>query len=290
MEMRTALRSLVETSVLAAMTLFLLQARGASSWAAGETPTEALRSLMDAALSAARQGDQAKLEEIAQSLRIPNYETWFKATFGDEEGAKLAAAYSSHMDQDEKSFPKVITGMTTREGEIVVEDAKEPRNSAGNYCGQELVKSAKNDASFYRVSLQWIDPSGIRQWLVAGYFVLVEGSYRRLNCVSLGIFGPIRVGGNVQHARIIKKVPPVYPDEARQAGISGTVRLHAIIAKDGTIKNLELVSGHPLLAQAALDAVRQWTYQQTLLNGFPVEVDTTIDVIFALNARPSQRP
>jgi protein TonB len=114
----------------------------------------------------------------------------------------------------------------------------------------------------------------------------VDGAYRRLNCASLGLFGPIRVGGNVQSAKSIKKVPPVYPVEARQAGISGTVRLHVIIAKDGTIEQLELVSGHPLLAQAALDAVRQWTYQPTLLNGKPVEVDTTIDVIFSLNLPP----
>jgi periplasmic protein TonB len=95
--------------------------------------------------------------------------------------------------------------------------------------------------------------------------------------------GPIRVGGNVQAARILNRVQPVYPALARQTRISGTVRLHAIISKDGTIQQLEVMSGHPLLQQAALDAVRQWRYQPTLLNGEPVEVDTTIDVIFSLN-------
>src|SRR5215470_8810255 len=95
--------------------------------------------------------------------------------------------------------------------------------------------------------------------------------------------GPIRVGGNVQAARIINRIQPVYPPLARQTRISGTVRLHAIISKDGTIQQLEVMSGHPLLQQAALDAVRQWRYQPTLLNGEPVEVDTTIDVIFSLN-------
>ena len=87
-------------------------------------------------------------------------------------------------------------------------------------------------------------------------------------------------------AKIIKRVQPVYPPLARQTRIQGTVRLHVIIAKDGTIKQLEIMSGHPLLQQAALDAVRQWRYQPTLLNGDPVEVDTTIDVIFALNEGP----
>ncbi|HKW61348.1 MAG TPA: TonB family protein [Candidatus Acidoferrum sp.] len=95
--------------------------------------------------------------------------------------------------------------------------------------------------------------------------------------------GPIRVGGNVQAARIVNRVQPVYPPLARQTRISGTVRLHAIITKDGTIRELEVLSGHPLLQQAALDAVRQWRYQPTLLNGEAVEVDTTIDVIFSLN-------
>src|ERR1700739_1220122 len=95
--------------------------------------------------------------------------------------------------------------------------------------------------------------------------------------------GPIRVGGNVQAARIVNRVQPVYPPLARQTRISGTVRLHAIISKDGTIQQLEVMSGHPLLQQAALDAVRQWRYRPTTLNGEPVEVDTTIDVIFSLN-------
>jgi protein TonB len=95
--------------------------------------------------------------------------------------------------------------------------------------------------------------------------------------------GPLRVGGNVQAARIINRVQPVYPPLARQTRISGTVRLHAIIGKDGAITQLEVMNGHPLLQQSALDAVRQWRYQPTLLNGEPVEVDTTIDVIFSLN-------
>ena len=76
---------------------------------------------------------------------------------------------------------------------------------------------------------------------------------------------------------------PLYPPLARQTRISGTVRPHAIIAKNGTVEQLEVISGHPLLVQAALDAVRQWKYQPTTLNGEAVEVDTTIDVIFSLN-------
>ncbi len=93
----------------------------------------------------------------------------------------------------------------------------------------------------------------------------------------------IRQGGAVTQASLINRVQPNYPPLARQTRISGTVRLHAIISKDGTVQQLEVLSGHPLLVQAALDAVRQWRYRPTTLNGEPVEVDTTIDVIFSLN-------
>jgi protein TonB len=93
----------------------------------------------------------------------------------------------------------------------------------------------------------------------------------------------IRQGGNVTAAKLVNKVQPLYPPLARQTRISGTVRLHAIIGKNGQVEQLEVISGHPLLVQAALDAVKQWRYQATTLNGEPVEVDTTIDVIFSLN-------
>ena len=91
-----------------------------------------------------------------------------------------------------------------------------------------------------------------------------------------------RVGGAVQAAKLVNRVQPIYPPLARQTRISGTVKLHAIIGKDGAVQQLQVVSGHPLLVQAALDAVKQWRYQPTLLNGEPVEVDTEIDVIFSL--------
>jgi protein TonB len=80
-------------------------------------------------------------------------------------------------------------------------------------------------------------------------------------------------------------VNPIYPGLARQAGIDGLVKLHAIIGKDGTIQELSLISGHPLLVQAALDAVRQWRYEPTLVNGQAVEVDTAIEVFFQLQKK-----
>jgi len=92
----------------------------------------------------------------------------------------------------------------------------------------------------------------------------------------------IRVGGSVQKARLAKRVSPRYPPLARQARIQGTVKLTAIIARDGSVEKLEVGSGHPLLVPSAIEAVKQWQYKPTLLNGVAVEVVTQIDVIFKL--------
>lgn len=92
----------------------------------------------------------------------------------------------------------------------------------------------------------------------------------------------ILVSTGVQAAKLVSQPRPQYPDLARKARIQGTVRLTAIIGKDGSIQSLQLVSGHPLLIQTAISAVRMWRYDPTLLNGEPVEVITQIDVNFTL--------
>jgi TonB family protein len=92
----------------------------------------------------------------------------------------------------------------------------------------------------------------------------------------------IRVGGNVQSANIVQKVNPVYPPEAKQNHIEGLVRFTVIIGKDGRVQNVTLVTGDPLLAEAAREAVSKWVYKPTLLNGDPVEVITQVDVNFTL--------
>ncbi|HEY2384036.1 MAG TPA: energy transducer TonB [Terriglobia bacterium] len=93
---------------------------------------------------------------------------------------------------------------------------------------------------------------------------------------------PVRKGGVIQAANLIQQIKPSYPLLARQARVQGVVVMEAEISKDGSVQSLRVISGHPLLNQAALDAVRQWKYRPTLLNGEPVEVLTTITVTFTL--------
>jgi TonB family protein len=93
----------------------------------------------------------------------------------------------------------------------------------------------------------------------------------------------IKVGGKVMQKKLVHKVAPVYPPLAKQAQIQGTVRLQAVVAPDGSIKDLQVISGHPLLIPPSEEAVRQWRYEPTLLNGNPVEVVTQIDINYTLS-------
>ena len=92
----------------------------------------------------------------------------------------------------------------------------------------------------------------------------------------------VRVSQGVSQGLLIRKVQPVYPPLARQARIQGNVVLQAEISKDGTIENLRLMSGHPMLAPSAIEAVKQWRYKPYFLNGEPVEVETVVTVNFTL--------
>lgn len=94
---------------------------------------------------------------------------------------------------------------------------------------------------------------------------------------------PARVSGGVMEGLLVGKVIPVYPPLARAMGMEGTVVLQATISKTGTIENLRVVSGPELLQKAALDAVSRWRYRPYLLNGEPVEVETTINVNFTMH-------
>jgi len=105
----------------------------------------------------------------------------------------------------------------------------------------------------------------------------------RREAEATAVPGRIKVGGNAQQTKLVLQPRPVYPPEAKAARVQGKVSLMAIIGKDGAVKNLEVISGDPLLVPSALDAVKQWVYTPTLLNGNPVEVQTQIDVNYTLS-------
>jgi TonB family protein len=147
----------------------------------------------------------------------------------------------------------------------------------------------KNPVPLYYVQFPRKNPTDKFNEL-AGAFIFEGGAFRYLpESALLAVPGTqsslpqrIRVGGNVQQVALLRQVQPTYPPDAKRNHIQGTVLLHAIVAKDGTMKELLVISGPPELYPSALDAVRQWVYKPTLLQGQPVEVDTSISVVYQL--------
>lgn len=93
---------------------------------------------------------------------------------------------------------------------------------------------------------------------------------------------PLRVGGNVQESKLIKRVEPVYPELAKRARVQGMVMLQVLVDETGHVADIKVLKGNPLLDPSALEAVRSWIYSPTLLNGEPVPVIATVTVIFNL--------
>ena len=93
---------------------------------------------------------------------------------------------------------------------------------------------------------------------------------------------PIPVGGNVQNSKLIQKIDPAYPELAKRARVAGIVLLQVTVDEQGMVGEVKLIRGHSLLNQSAIDAVRQWRYSPTLLNGEPVPVIATVTVNFVL--------
>ncbi len=145
---------------------------------------------------------------------------------------------------------------------------------------RDRLRKINQMAAHYLARAQSIEPE-IPRWQASLKRATEEPQVTRVPDPTPGV-KRITVGGAVQRAKVLKTVQPEYPPLAKQARIQGTVRFSVVIGSDGTIKNLTLLGGHPLLVQAARDAVQQWVYNPTLLNGEPVEVVTQIDVNFTL--------
>lgn len=117
---------------------------------------------------------------------------------------------------------------------------------------------------------------------IPGGSPFAHGATTQPHVVSGPPLGPQRISQGVAEGMLINRVVPVYPPIARIAGVQGTVVLEATISTRGTIENPHVISGHPMLQQAAIDAVSRWRYRPYLLNGTPVEVETTVSVVFSL--------
>jgi protein TonB len=126
-------------------------------------------------------------------------------------------------------------------------------------------------------------PGGVPGGQLGGVIGGIISSTSSLNSVPKLDMKRVRISQGVTQGMVLRKVEPVYPKIALSAHVTGAVLLNAIIGKDGSIAELHVISGHPMLVQAAIDAVKQWHYRPYLLNGEPVEVETNITVTFEIS-------
>ncbi len=245
-------------------------------------------------------GDKAGAEAILRSFVLPDPERWFIRTFGEDVGKQMAGQYipTSHvMVQQLEGIMNHLEDMKFNDVEVRKFD-KPCDDHADDYV-YPLLLARTEPVPFYEATFR----NG-NSYQVMNSFVFVDGVFRYIGRVNIPdnlLFDELRnkasdtpaaastakkgvkLGGNFAAGRLTKRVPPVYPEDARRKYVQGTVRLLAVIQEDGSIGELRVAKGVCSLSRAAIDAVKQWKYQPFLVNGLNVRVFTTIETVFTLN-------
>jgi TonB family protein len=247
--------------------------------------TGGLKSLLQDWFAAIRAGDTAKSSQYLESFAIPNHQEWFVRIFGAAEGARLETKYTDLQAKPLEWLKKSAEREVKAEKYSVEVSVFDKSTSTQMRLPQAFLAAMVQPTPIYHAVSR--KDANDKSSDFIGNFVYVEGGFRYIDLQvmqALSTAPPMRVtiGGNVQAARLTNRVQPVYPQEAKDQKIQGTVKLYVIIGTDGSVHQIQVVSGHSMLVQAAIDAVRQWRYQPILLNGQPVEVDTQINVVFSL--------
>jgi hypothetical protein len=263
---------------------------------------------LQAALDAHKRGDTPRFNALIDEFSLSDPEKWLAENFGALKALQLATKYEEALSNFQSHIIWVAESWTSKSPlELRVEPAEMAKPAADVGPENALPKPlAPMEIRSFRFTVNYGDQA-LPSWVDS--FVYEDGTLRFIGGTVPfwaeelhGLRTPqptspmesgsqpsepktvqrIRVGGNVQQAKALHMVQPVYPADAKYAHIQGTVVLHGIIGKDGSITQLDLISGPPPLIKSAMDAVWQWKYQATLLSGKPAEVDTTISVVFTL--------
>lgn len=246
-----------------------------------------LQSQLEAILRAVKDRDPKQFDDLINDLQIPESANWFATTFGEEIGQNLAALYKSSW----KDYEDGITNMfrdsgTKKHTRAFVKEFSASTSTANSAFIQAILQNTERSLALYTAGAGKNRESDS----LPGVYVYVQGKFRVVNWrtfYDLPNVKPvrIRVSAQVAQAQLLHQVNPVLPPESHQR-VHGTVVLHVVIDRDGNVAQVEAVSGPQELVKATMAAVRQWRYKPTLLNGDPVEVDTTITIVFALENLP----
>lgn len=237
------------------------------------------------------QGDPEKAKKMLQVFRLPDARSWISQNFEADKVPELLQRYEQTFGSFEAAFERTFkeaaqlnhfgVKIEPRKGEPKPSDRNPPDFKPGLFSQTQEIQF---DRFAFRVHGDDVVPIS---W--EDTYVYFEGAFRFIGGGAYPFWtwekAHARLGGIPRQVKLIYQVPPVYPLGAKAKGIQGVVRLKAVIAKDGTVKDIEVVAGNPELTGAAVDAVRQWRYVPVMVGGKPIEIGTSIDVVFQLDRR-----
>jgi TonB family protein len=254
-------------------------------------------------LKAKKEGDTTRAATLIRSLAVPDAGSSYLKIFGPSAAANEGKIYEANVDgvlkQLDKFFSDALQGQFT---DVIAQRFDKTCDDNASDTTFGILQSRLEPVPLYELRLA----SGFhfhRLWIL----VYVDGGFRFLlqpkfpdhfpeppeinpdsiskmsNKDSAELEKRTKLAGALQAAKLISRVNPEYPSQARGEKLQGTVHLHAIIGKNGSVRRLRVLNGTCSLAQSSFEAVKKWRYSPTTLFGQPIEVDTTIDVIFRLN-------
>jgi len=249
-----------------------------------------LRLLTEDLLSLAKQNDQAALLIATQNLELPDSEAWFKSAFDPPLGQALAEGYRRERGQLASGLANLLLSAVSEKWTSVrVRRVDKTCERDSLEVESPIIFASHHRVPLYEVRL--MQSGGSQGWAV-WFFTYAAGGFRYLSQLEIpkqrtevrpGAAAFAHSNVPLRQAKILEQTAPLYPQNARAAHVEGLVRLRGVIGTDGRVKELTLISGHCMLVESAVAAVRNWRYEPTLIDGQPVEVETTIDVVFKLS-------
>lgn len=260
--------------------------------------TSGLEHLVKDIFKAQANNDGPRAEALLKSLVLPDARGWYEHVFGID----VANRIGDHYEKAASSIPLSLARLFLDAKHQGFSHVKAVRYQQGCSDGNGDGDDASGVLFLRRAPVPLYDLHLLNGDKFFRIFPLayVDGGFRLIlrpdaklppkepdkhEDASSGLATPPRaaMGNAVQAAKLLKRVQPIYPEVASREGLSGTVKLHVIIDKEGKVAHLTVTKGACSLAESALAAVKQWRYAPTLLNGEPVEVETDVDVIFVLS-------
>lgn len=258
-----------------------------------QTTPAGFQEQLDAIVQDYREGDSTKGRQLIDQFRLPHSEEWFSEYLGPAQSAELTVRYDrlsvNFVEALEKTIESVVAN---RSAELVTElgegKCENPSNDRPGAKTSGIVTIKEPHLFYVHFTIQ-VKKKNSSSW--ADAFAYEDGMFRFAGFGACpfwvwadGLEGGAPKGGWFSQPPIlVTQTAPIYPLSAKASGFEGVVTIKALIDKEGRVKRADILSGDPVLAQAALDAVRQWRYKPATLGGAPAEAETTARVVFALH-------